>query len=290
MSALDIKNLSYVYNQGTALEKKAVDNVSLSINDGEIVGIIGHTGCGKSTFVQMLNGIMRPTSGNIFLYGKDIWKDYKNRKDVYFKVGLVFQYPEKQLFSQTVYEDIAFGPRNQGFNEKEVEEKVFESLEFVGMEKTFLKRSPFELSGGEKRGVAIAGIFAMNPSILILDEPTSGLDPLSKENIINNILDYHSKKRGVVIFISHSMEEIAQISDKVVVMDRGVIKMVGTPESIFCKYDNLKSINLDVPQITKIVSNIYDRGYDIDRKVVTIEKGTDEILRLLRNEAGNVYI
>lgn len=290
MSALDIKNLSYIYNQGTALEKKAVDNVSLSVNDGEIVGIIGHTGCGKSTFVQMLNGIMRPTSGNIFLYGKDIWKDYKNRKEVYFKVGLVFQYPEKQLFSQTVYEDIAFGPRNQGFNEKEVEEKVFESLEFVGMEKTFLKRSPFELSGGEKRRVAIAGIFAMNPSILILDEPTSGLDPLSKENIINNILDYHSKRRGAVIFISHSMEEIARISDKVVVMDRGVIKMVGTPESIFCKYDNLKNINLDVPQITKIVSNIYDSGYNIDKKVVTVEKGTDEILRLLRNEAGNVYI
>ena len=290
MSALDIKNLSYIYNQGTAFEKKAVDNVSLSINDGEIVGIIGHTGCGKSTFVQMLNGIMQPTYGNIFLYGKDIWKDYKNRKEVYFKVGLVFQYPEKQLFSQTVYEDIAFGPRNQGFSKKEVEEKVLESLEFVGMERTFLKRSPFELSGGEKRRVAIAGIFAMNPSILILDEPTSGLDPLAKENIINNILDYHSKREGVIIFISHSMEEIAQISDKVVVMSKGKIKMTGTPEDVFCEYDTLKNVNLDVPQITKIISNIYDRGYNIDKKVVTIEKGTDEILKLLKNKAGNVYI
>lgn len=282
MSALDIKNLSYVYNQGTSLEKKAVDNVSLSINDGEIIGIIGHTGSGKSTFVQMLNSIMKPTSGKIFLDGKDIWKDYKNRKDVYFKVGLVFQYPEKQLFSQTVYEDIAFGPKNQGFNEKQVEEKVYEAMSFVNMDKKFLKRSPFELSGGEKRRAAIAGIFAINPSVLILDEPTSGLDPLSRENIINNILEYHSKKRGVIIFISHCMEEVAEISDRVVVMDNGKIKMTDTPENIFCEYNNLKSINLDVPQITKIISNIYDKGYNIDRKIVKVERGTCEILKLLR--------
>ena len=282
MSALDIKNLSYTYNKGTDFEKKAVDNISLSLNDGEIVGIIGHTGSGKSTFVKMLNGIIKPTFGNIFLYGKDIWKDYKNKKEIYFKVGLVFQYPEKQLFSQTVYEDIAFGPRNIGLSEKEVEEKVIESLKFVGIQKNFLKRSPFELSGGEKRRVAIAGIFAMSPSILILDEPTSGLDPISRENIINNILDYHNYKNGVIIFISHYMEEIAKICDRVVVMDRGKIKMVGTPEDIFCECNNLKSINLDVPQITKIVSNIYSEGYNINKKVVTVEKGTHEILTLLK--------
>ena len=283
MSALDIKNLSYVYNEGTQLEKKAVDNVSLSINDGEIIGIIGHTGSGKSTFVQMLNSIMKPTSGKILLYGKDIWKDYKSRKEVYFKVGLVFQYPEKQLFSQTVYEDVAFGPKNQGLSEKQAEEKVYEALKFVNMDKSFLNRCPFELSGGEKRRVAIAGIFAMNPRVLILDEPTSGLDPLARENIINNILEYHSKNKGAIIFISHSMEEVAGISDRVVVMEKGKIKMVGTPKNVFCDYDKLKNMNLDVPQITKIVSNIYNEGYyNINRKAITVEDATIEILKLLR--------
>ncbi len=286
MSALDISGLSYVYNKGTPLEKKAVDNINLSISDSEIIGIIGHTGSGKSTFVQMLNSIMRPTSGKVLLYGKDIWKDYKSRKDVYFKVGLVFQYPEKQLFSQTVYEDIAFGPRNQGLSEKDIEGKVYEALRFVNMDKKFLNRSPFELSGGEKRRVAIAGIFAMNPRVLILDEPTSGLDPLSRENIINNVLEYHSKNKGVVIFISHSMEEVAQISDRVVVMEKGKIKMVDTPENIFYDYDNLKSMNLDVPQVTKIISNISNKGYNINKKVVTVESATDEILKLLRKQSG----
>jgi energy-coupling factor transport system ATP-binding protein len=282
MPALDIKNLSYIYNQGTDLEKIAVNNVNLSVNDGEILGIIGHTGSGKSTFVQMLNGIMKPTSGKIFLHGKDIWKDYKNRKEVCFKVGLVFQYPEKQLFSETVYEDIAFGPKNQGLNERETEEKVFEALDFVNIDKKILKRSPFELSGGEKRKIAIAGIFAMNPDILVLDEPTSGLDPISREKIINNILSYHSKKRGAVIFISHFMEEVAKISDRVAVMDRGKIRMTDTPENVFCDYKNLKSINLDAPQITKILSDIYSKGYNINKKIVTVEKGIQEILRLLR--------
>ncbi|MDR1628097.1 MAG: energy-coupling factor transporter ATPase [Oscillospiraceae bacterium] len=282
MSALDIKNLSYIYNQGTDLEKIAVNNVNLSINDGEIIGIIGHTGSGKSTFAQMLSGTVKPTAGKIFLYGKDIWKDYKNRKEVYFKVGLVFQYPEKQLFAQTVYEDIAFGPKNQGFSEGETEEKVFEALDFVNIDKKLLNRSPFELSGGEKRRVAIAGIFAMNPGVLILDEPTSGLDPISREKIINNILSYHSKKRGAVIFISHFMEETARISDRVAIMDRGKIKMVDTPENVFYDYKSLKSINLDAPQITKIVSNIHSKGYNINKKIVTVEKGTQEILRLLR--------
>ncbi len=281
MSVLEIKNLSYIYNKGLPSETIALKNINLSINAGEVVGIIGKTGSGKSTLVQLLNGLIEPTSGNIHINGKEL-KGKNKSEEVCLDVGLVFQYPEYQLFEETVYKDIAFGPRNKGFTEEKIKEQVYNSIKFVGLDESFLERSPFELSGGEKRKVAIAGIIAMEPSILILDEPTAGLDPMGREELMCNIINYHKARKNTVIFISHIMEDIARVSDRVLVMNEGEIFDFDTPKNIFSRRDELQKIGLNIPQITKIVRMIKEKGYDINDKVVTIEQGEESLIKLIK--------
>ncbi len=278
---IQAKNLYYKYSSDIKISTNAVENISLSINNGEILGIIGKTGSGKSTLVQMLCGLLRPSSGEIILDSKNIHVDFKNMKDVYFKIGMVFQYPEEQLFSKTVFEDIAFGLKNKGVSETELKNRVLEAAEFVGLNENLLSRSPIELSGGEKRRCAIAGIIAMKPEVLILDEPTSGLDAAGGKNLINSILKYHEKENNIIIFISHIMEDIAKIADKVLVMDKGHQIFFDTPENVFSNAEKLKAIGLDVPQTAKIISLINKKGYNIGRNIITPEKAGHEILKLL---------
>lgn len=281
MSVVEVKNLSYVYNKELPNETVALKNINLSINEGEVIGIIGKTGSGKSTLVQLLNCLIEPTSGNISINGQELNRKNKS-EEVCLDVGLVFQYPEYQLFEETVYKDIAFGPKNKGFMEEKVKEQVYNSIKFVGLNESFLDRSPFELSGGEKRKVAIAGIIAMEPSILILDEPTAGLDPIGREELMNNIINYHKARNNTVIFISHIMEDIARISDKILVMNEGEIFDFDTPKNVFSKENDLRQIGLNIPQITKIIKMIKKKGYDINDKAVTIEQGEEALIKLIK--------
>lgn len=284
MSVIRTENLSYCYSKGAPFETRGVSNINLSINKNQIIGVIGHTGSGKSTFAQLLNGLIKPTGGKIFLNDRDIWEDFSDIRQVHFKVGLTFQYPEHQLFGETVYKDIAFGPTNQGLSPDEVELRVLESSNFVKLSPGLLTRSPFELSGGEKRRVAIAGIIAMNPEVLILDEPTAGLDPTGKETLLNSICEYHKKTKNVVIFISHLMEDIAKISDRVIVMYKGQVSMYDTPKNVFSRGEELNKIGLGVPQITRIVDKIYKR-LDINRKcIVTVDSAVDDIIKKIEKQ------
>lgn len=271
MPVIKTENLTYIYSQGTPFEKTAVNNVNIEIEEGELVGIIGHTGSGKSTLIQHLNGLIKPTSGKVFIDGADIHDKNVRLRDVRFKVGLVFQYPEYQIFEETVYKDIAFGPKNMGLDEKEIDRRVRETAELVGISFELLGKSPFELSGGQKRRVAIAGVMAMRPKVLILDEPTAGLDPRGRETILGQIKLYHEQTGSTVLLVSHSMEDVARFAQRILVMNKGEVFCYDTPPSVFARADEISSIGLSVPQITKVFSMLRSRGIDIRGDVYTVE-------------------
>ena len=286
MPAIETKNLSYTYGEKTVFRKTAVDNISISIEKGEFAGVIGHTGSGKSTLMQLLNGLIKPSSGSVLLNGEDIWRNPKKIRDVRFKVGLCFQYPEHQLFEQTVYADIAFGPKNMGLDGDEIKKRVESAAEFVSVSRSYFEKSPFELSGGEKRRVAIAGVLAMDPEVLIMDEPTAGLDPKGRDGILSAIRDYKNTKNSTIIFVSHSMEDVARLCSTVIVMNQGRCEMHGTASEIYSQPDALSAIGLNVPQITRIFLALKARGFDVRTDVLTARQGRDETLRLLGKEAG----
>lgn len=280
MSLLEIKNLSFKYGVGTPFEKTAVNDVSLSIEKGSFIGVIGHTGSGKSTFVQMLNGLIPPTSGKILLDGKDIWSEPKKIKNVRFRVGMVFQYPEYQLFEETVEKDISFGPCNMGLSETEIKMRVVSAAKFVDLKPELLQKSPFELSGGEKRRAAIAGVIAMDPDILILDEPTAGLDPRGRDVLLSQISAFHKSKGNTVVLVSHSMEDISRIADKILVMNHGDMFAFDETKKIFSMGSELERIGLQIPQITKIMLELADRGYNLPTDIYTVEQALRAILEL----------
>ena len=277
---LSLQNVSYSYSPGTPYQIKALDNVSLDIKAGVITGIIGHTGSGKSTLVQLLNGLIKPDSGQILLDGEDIWANPKEISKVRYRVGLVMQYPEYQLFEETVAKDIAYGPTNMGLSKEEIDRLVNESAEFAGVDKELLEKSPFDLSGGQKRRVAIAGIMAMNPEILVLDEPAAGLDPRGKTLILNGIREYQKKTGASVVIVSHSMEDMAKCCDELVVMSGAQVIMQGSCDEVFSESARLTSVGLDVPQITKLMCEIKARGFDVNEGVYTVDKAYEELLKL----------
>lgn len=271
MPIIKTENLTYTYSVGTPFEKVAVDNVSLEIEEGELVGIIGHTGSGKSTLIQHFNGLVKPTLGKIFIDGQDIWDKGCKLRDIRFKVGLVFQYPEYQIFEETVYKDIAFGPKNMGLDDAEIERRINEISELVGLKKENLQKSPFELSGGQKRRVAIAGVMAMEPKVLILDEPTAGLDPKGRDIILGQIKEYHQQTKSTVLLVSHSMEDVAKFASKILVMNKAKIFCYDTPPAVFKRADELTEIGLSVPQITRVFSRLKQMGIDIRTDVYTTD-------------------
>ena len=283
---LEVKALTHTYSAGTPFEHKAIDNVDLEVMPGEFLGIIGHTGSGKSTLIQHLNGLLRPTDGQILLDGTDIWERPKEIRKVRFQVGLVFQYPEYQLFEETVYKDISFGPKNMGLEGKEIDCRVRRAAAFAGIDEEMLEKSPFELSGGQKRRVAIAGVIAMEPKVLILDEPTAGLDPRGREAILAQLRSYHKQKGNTVILVSHSMEEIARNVDRIVVMSHSHKLMDGTPEEVFSRADELLQVGLDVPQVTKVAMELQKRGLLADSSVYTIDELVRRLLALKGGEAA----
>ena len=283
---LQVKDLTHTYGAGTPFQRSAVEHMSFDVNEGEFLGIIGHTGSGKSTLIQHLNGLLQPTAGEILLRGKNIWAEPKKIREVRFKVGLVFQYPEYQLFEETVYKDIAFGPANQGKTRDELDHAVREAAKLVGIRDDQLEKSPFELSGGQKRRVALAGVLAMEPEVLVLDEPTAGLDPAGRENLMANIRDYHRNKGKTIILVSHSMDEIARNVDRILVLKNAHVLMQGTPEEVFARGEELLSAGLDVPQITRIAMELKRRGVDIDPAVYTVEALEHQLLALRKGGAG----
>lgn len=281
MSVLMVKNLSFTYGKGTAFYHDAVKNISFSLNSREILGIIGHTGSGKSTIVQHLNGLIPTEKGHIFLDGKDIWEEPKKIKDIRFRVGLVFQYPEYQLFDETVFKDISFGPKNMGLSDEEVKKRVLKAAEMMGISGSLLKKSPFDLSGGEKRRVAIAGVIAMEPEILVLDEPTAGLDPKGRERILSFIKEYRDITGASVIFISHSMQDIAATADKIMVLNQGELVAFDSVENVFKNAESLQAVGLDIPDITKIFIKLKQNGLDVPADVFTMERAKSIILSKL---------
>lgn len=285
---LELKNLSYVYGTGTPFEKTAVNNLSLSIEKGEFIGIMGHTGSGKSTLVQMLNGLMKPTSGQVLLDGEDIWANPKDIRKIRFKVGMVFQYPEYQLFEETVAKDIAFGPTNMGKSGAELEKAVNDAARFTGLKDELLEKSPFDLSGGEKRRAAIAGVIAMNPEVLVLDEPTAGLDPMGRDVLLSQIVQYHKERKNTVILVSHSMEDIARVADKIIVMSKSNLVMFDKTKEVFSKGRELEKIGLRVPQITKIMLELREKGFDVPEGILTVDEAMDCISSLLDKE-GKIW-
>ena len=281
---LETKKLSHIYSAGTPFERGALLDVDFTAYQGEYLGIIGHTGSGKSTLIQHLNGLLKPTSGQVIFQGTDIWSDPKTTRQTRFQVGLVFQYPEYQLFEETVYQDISFGPKNMGLDEAEVDRRVREAARFVGLRDEQLEKSPFELSGGQKRRVAIAGVIAMEPKVLILDEPTAGLDPVGVESILGNIRDYHQAHNATIILVSHSMEEVARTVDRLVVVNDGRIPFQGPPREVFRHGAELERMGLGVPQMTRVFSRLRAMGMDIDASVYTIPQAKETILRRLREK------
>ena len=282
---MKINNLNFIYNPNTPFEKKALANINLEINEKEFIGLIGHTGSGKSTLVQHLNGLIKPTSGDIIIDGVDITKKEANLKEIRQKVGLVFQYPEHQLFEETIYKDIAFGPKNLGLSEEEGKNRVKESMELVGLDFEDLKdRSPFELSGGQKRRVAIAGVIAMKPKILVLDEPTAGLDPSGRDEILGEIQKLYETEGITIILVSHSMEDVAKLVDRILVMHRGKVEMDGKTREVFRRADELEKLGLGVPQITKFMRTFRDKGNDVKDDVLTVDEAKEEILKFLRRK------
>ena len=286
-----VDHLRHTYSAGTPFEKVAIDDIDLAIPAGQFVGIIGHTGSGKSTFIQHLNGLLAPTSGTVLFDGEDIHRSKAATRDVRFQVGLVFQYPEHQLFEETVYQDIAFGPKNMGLDEAEVDKRVHEAAEFVGLDEALLERSPFELSGGQKRRVAVAGVMAMKPRILVLDEPAAGLDPEGRDEILSEVKDYHKKTGTTVLLVSHSMEDIAKYADKVLVMSRKKIAMYDTVEKVFARAPELLELGLSVPQVTKIFLKLREMGVDVPADVYTIPYAVKMILAAkARRDAGETLV
>ena len=284
MSILSVKDLSYVYSAGTPFEHTAVDKVSFEINRGDFIGIIGHTGSGKSTLVQMLNGLLKPTSGDILLDGVNIWDKPKEIRKIRFKVGLVFQYPEYQLFEETVEKDIAFGPTNMGLNEKEIGERVRSAAQFVDLKSKLLPKSPFDLSGGEKRRAAIAGVIAMDPDILILDEPCAGLDPVGRDILLTQIYRYHKERGNTVLLVSHSMEDVASVCDKVLVMNKAHLEMYDTCEKVFSQGERLATMGLRIPQITAIIDSLIAAGFPLSKGTLTVENAVKDITEYLKKE------
>ena len=279
MSEIKAENLRHVYSAGTPFEKVAIDGINVTIPQGQMVGIIGHTGSGKSTFIQHLNALLQPSSGRVFCGGQDINADKISRRDVKWKVGLVFQYPEYQLFEETVYKDIAFGPRNMKLGEEEIDRRVREAASFVGVDEELFESSPLELSGGQKRRIAIAGVIAMRPEVLILDEPTAGLDPAGCEQILENICDYREKIGATVLIVSHNMDDVARLSERIIVFDHGKIAMDGTPEEIFSQPERLISMGLTVPHSTAVAMELRRLGLELPGAVYTHEKLLSAVIR-----------
>ena len=276
---LEVSNLNYIYSVGTPFEHKALDNISFSVERGEFIGIIGHTGSGKSTLMQQLNGLLKPTSGQVLLDGEDIWSDKKLTRQARFRVGLVFQYPEYQLFEETVYRDIAFGPKNMGLNEQEIDRRLREAAGFVGLTPEQLEVSPFDLSGGQKRRVAIAGVIAMEPEVLILDEPTAGLDPVGRAEILGNIEAYRRARNATIMMVSHSMEDVARLTDRLLVMNGSKLAMDAAPAQVFSHAEEQVQMGLNIPQVTQVFLNLKKLGLDV-ANVYTIEQAVAEIKRL----------
>ena len=286
---IETKQLTHIYSAGTPFERGALLEVDFSAMEGEYLGIIGNTGSGKSTLIQHLNALLKPTSGQVLFQGQDVWADPARTRQTRFQVGLVFQYPEYQLFEETVYKDISFGPKNMGLDEKEVDRRVREAAAFVGLRDDQLEKSPFELSGGQKRRVAIAGVIAMEPKVLILDEPTAGLDPVGVESILGNIRDYHRAHNATVILVSHSMEEVARTVDRLVVVNDGKIPFQGTPRQVFQHGDELEHMGLGVPQLTRVFHRLRAMGADVDPSVYTLEQAKAALLaKLGKNGKGAV--
>ncbi|MEM1486280.1 energy-coupling factor transporter ATPase [Oscillospiraceae bacterium PP1C4] len=281
MIAIKTEDLTYTYSLGTPFEKTAVDHVNLEIEQGEFVGVIGHTGSGKSTLIQHFNGLLKPTSGRVLINGTDLWAKETNLREHRFKVGLVFQYPEYQLFEETVYKDIAFGPTNMGLSPAQVDECVCQAAEFVGLRAQHMQKSPFELSGGQKRRVAIAGVLAMNPDILVLDEPTAGLDPKGRDSILGQIKQYHKQRKNTILLVSHSMEDIAKYARRVLVLNHSGVAMYDDVAKVFSRADEITKMGLSVPQITKIFAKLREKGYPVSESVYTMDYARRELLQLL---------
>ena len=280
MAEISINNVSFYHGKGTPYQIKALDDVSLTIKEGIITGIIGHTGSGKSTLVELFNGILKPEEGHVLLDGEDIWARPKEIRKVRFRVGLVMQYPESQLFEETIRQDIAFGPKNMGLSAEETEERVREAARFVGLGEEILDKSPFDLSGGQKRRAAIAGIIAMRPEVLILDEPAAGLDPAGREAIFANIVEYKKKTGSTVVIVSHSMEDMARYCDEIAVMSEGKLLMMGSRDEVFTDTERLVSAGLDIPQITKLMLLLRERGIEVDSGIYTLEGAYQELSKL----------
>lgn len=287
MSVLEVKNLTHTYDGNTPYMHDAVKNVSFSIEKGEIIGIIGHTGSGKSTLVQHLNGLLKPSDGEILLDNKNIWENPKNIRAIRSRVGLVFQYPEYQLFEDTVYKDIAFGPKNMGLTEQEISIRIKEICELVGIKDEYLEKSPFDLSGGEKRRVAIAGVMAMQPEIIIFDEPVAGLDPMGRASVVKMVDDYSKKYNATVLIISHNMEDMALIADKLLVMNKGELALFDTTENVFRQHEYLKSIGLNVPMVTQIMLSLREKGINIPDDIFTVEKAVDYLMTFVKGGNHN---
>ncbi len=277
---LEVRDLSHIYSVGTPFQHTAIEHICFSVQKGELVGIIGHTGSGKSTLMQHLNGLLKPTSGQVLLNGVDIWKDKRTTRQARFQVGLVFQYPEYQLFEETVYKDIAFGPKNMGLKPDEIDRRVRQAAGFVGVPEEHLEKSPFDLSGGQKRRVAIAGVMAMEPEVLILDEPTAGLDPQGRESILQNIQEYRKAKNATVFMVSHAMEDVARMADRLLVLEHGRVRMDGSPKEVFQRAWELREIGLSIPQVTQVFLRLRELGIPIDSGVYTMEQALEELRRV----------
>lgn len=286
MSVIKIEHLTHTYSQGTSHEQAAVSDVNLEIEAGEMIGVIGHTGSGKSTLIQHFNGLLRPTSGKIYVDGEDIWEKPKEIRRIRFKVGLVFQYPEYQLFEDTVYKDIAFGPKNMGLSEEEIDRRVKEAALFVGLKPEHMEKSPFELSGGQKRRVAIAGVIAMNPEVLILDEPTAGLDPKGRDRILGQILEYHKEQKNTILLVSHSMEDVAKYTEKVLVMNHSRVAMFDEVEKVFSHSREIEAMGLAVPQVSRVFLSLSEKGWPVPANIYTVEQAKTALETILRQGGG----
>ena len=278
MFQIELKNVSFVYGAGEPYEIRALDNINLHLGGSVMTGFMGHTGSGKSTLVQLLNGILKPTSGQVLLDGKDIWEDPKKIRDIRFRVGVVMQYPEYQLFDETVRDDIAFGPKNQGLSKAEIDQRVIDAVHFAGLDENLLDKSPFELSGGQKRRAALAGVIAMRPEILVLDEPAAGLDPGGRREILGRIREFQRSSGTSVIIVSHSMEDMAMYCDRIIVMSAGKVAMDGTCSEVFGRYNELLNVGLDVPQITYVADELRKHGIDIGADIYTVKYAASQIL------------
>ncbi len=284
MAVIKTEHLTHTYSEGTPFVKMAIQDVNLSIEEGEMVGVIGHTGSGKSTLIQHFNGLLKPTSGKIYIDGEDMWADTTRLRDIRFKVGLVFQYPEYQLFEETVYKDISFGPKNMGLSEEEVDRRVRQAASFVNVTEEMMHKSPFELSGGQKRRVAIAGILAMQPKVLILDEPTAGLDPKGRDRILGQIQEYQQDQKNTVLIVSHSMEDVAKFARKVLVMNQSKVFLYDDTEAVFAHAQEIEQMGLAVPQVTRVFTRLAEMGYPVDPHTYTIQAAKQQVLDLFEQQ------